>query len=151
VGSYRNVETGSRYVEIQNIEVHDNTDSKAATVNFLQRKVFRIYTYKHFTEADLFPFNSCVKNLQILHGRLSACHKQTRIFLCWLNLGSSGYCLGVAERSKTSGGAGDVGRTTLLEAVTVWEDETQIYFQAVLRQVKMLAYFSSLYNKFAHF
>jgi len=52
-------------------------------------------------------------------------------------------------RSKSWGGAADVGRTETFQAVTVWQDETQIYFQAGLRHVKTHAL--TVYNSFAHF
>jgi hypothetical protein len=52
-------------------------------------------------------------------------------------------------RSKSWGGAVDVGRTVTLTAVTVWQDETQIYFQACLWQIKTHAL--TVYNLFVHF
>lgn len=52
-------------------------------------------------------------------------------------------------RSKSWGGAADVGRTVTFQAVTLWQDETQIYFQAGLGYVKMHAL--TVYNSLAHF
>jgi hypothetical protein len=52
-------------------------------------------------------------------------------------------------RSKSWGGAADVGRTVTFQAVTAWQDERQIYFQAGFRQVKTHAL--TVNNLFAHF
>jgi hypothetical protein len=51
-------------------------------------------------------------------------------------------------RSKSWGGVADLGRTVTFQAVTVWQDETHIYFQAGLRQVKTHAL--TVYKSFAH-